>query len=314
MNRDLYDFDFDVLEELRVRTETAATGPVLIVALRPLVDAGHVTEITAEHLIAGGDVRRFVTFDHDSLIDYHARRPTMTFEVNRWTEYRQPHISLDVVSDAEGTDYLLLHGVEPDRRWDGFTEVIRELVEEFNISLVVGVYGIPMGIPHTREHSAIMHATRDSLLTTQPRWVGTVEVPASIANLLEFQLGEQGRDAVGIAAHVPHYLLQSQYYPSALVAVSRLEDVTGLDLRVGELAHAAAEARAEVDRQVEQSPEVAEVVRGLENQYDAFMAARDSESLLVRETQLPSADELGAEFEDFLRQEWRKGHRGDSSH
>lgn len=307
MSSDLYDFHKDTYDELRTRTETSAVGPVLVLALRPLVDAGHVTEIIAEHLTAHGNPRPFATFDHDQLIDYHARRPTMVFDVHHWTEYRQPHISLDLLHDAEGTDYLLLHGLEPDRRWDGFTQAILDLIEDFNVSLVVSAYGLPMGIPHTREHGAILHATRETLLTAQPKWVGKVEVPATVSNRIEFELGLRHRDAVGIAAHVPHYLIQSQYYPSALTAVTRVEDVTGLDLASADIAQAAVEARIEVDRQVAQSPDIHEVVTGLENQYDAFMAAKDRESLLADDPLLPSADELGAEFEAFLQREWRKG-------
>jgi hypothetical protein len=47
------------------------------------------------------------------------------------------------------------------------------------------------------------------------------------------------------------------------------------------------------------------VVTALEHQYDAFTAAQENRSLLAHDENLPSGDELGAEFERFLRQQDR---------
>ncbi len=53
------------------------------------------------------------------------------------------------------------------------------------------------------------------------------------------------------------------------------------------------------------------MVAALENQYDAFVAAQESRSLLARDEDLPSGDELGAEFERFLAEQ-ADGPSGDS--
>ena len=58
-----------------------------------------------------------------------------------------------------------------------------------------------------------------------------------------------------------------------------------------------------INEQVEASGEVAQVVTALERQYDAFVAAQENRSLLARDEDLPSGDELGAEFERFLAQQ-----------
>ena len=50
------------------------------------------------------------------------------------------------------------------------------------------------------------------------------------------------------------------------------------------------------------SAEVAEVVQALEQQYDAFTA--DRESLLASDEEpMPTAEELGAQFEQFLAEQ-----------
>jgi hypothetical protein len=63
---------------------------------------------------------------------------------------------------------------------------------------------------------------------------------------------------------------------------------------------------AKVEEQVGSSAEVAQVVEALERQYDAFIAAQENQSLLARDEDLPSGDELGAEFERFLAQHARE--------
>jgi len=45
------------------------------------------------------------------------------------------------------------------------------------------------------------------------------------------------------------------------------------------------------------------VVSALEQQYDSFVAAQENRSLLARDEELPSGDELGAQFEQFLAEQ-----------
>jgi hypothetical protein len=310
--RDLYELNLDVADPLRESGDAATTGPALVVALRGYGDAGHVTEISAQHIIATGEPRRVATFDHDRLVDYQAKRPTLTFESARWVDYQPPLIALDLVTDAEGTPYLILHGYEPDRYWDGFIAAVIGLITDFNISLVVNLHGIPMGVPHTRPAGAIVHATRDGLVEDEKIWNGSMQVPATVANLIQYRLGQYERDAIGIAVHVPHYLAQSQYTPAAITGLTKVEALTGLDLAVGELAGAAEEALAEVERQAGKSQDISEMISAMENQYDAFMAAHPEESLLAHVNRIPTADELAAEFEEFLSQQRESGN-GDVS-
>ncbi len=58
-----------------------------------------------------------------------------------------------------------------------------------------------------------------------------------------------------------------------------------------------------ISEQVEASSEVAQVVTALEQQYDSFVAAQENRSLLARDEELPSGDELGAQFEQFLAEQ-----------
>ncbi|MFC7405345.1 PAC2 family protein [Georgenia alba] len=276
--------------------------PVLVHALRGSLDAGHAGELVARHLLASMPSERIATFEADELIDYRSRRPALTFEDFRFTDYEEPVIALDKLRDPEGGELLLLHGPEPDLQWDRFTTAIVGLVETLGVQRTVGVHGIPMAVPHTRPISVTTHATRDGLVDPQRHLMGRLQVPGNVAGLLELRLGRAGHDALGFAANVPHYLAQSEYPQAAAALVRQIAASTGLQLPLGELEAAAAETAREIEAQVSASAEVGAVVHALEQQYDAYMesAAQPNHTALLAEPAMPSADEIGAELEEFL--------------
>jgi hypothetical protein len=161
-----------------------------------------------------------------------------------------------------------------------------------------------MGAPHTRPLGVTVHATRKDLVGEHQPLPNRLQVPGSAAALLEYRLGEWGHDAVGFAAHVPHYLAQSTYPASSLIVLDALSRSTGLSLAEGELRAAAELADAEINRQVAESDEVADVVRALERQYDTFIEASERGSLLAESVEhMPTAEELGSQFERFLAEQ-----------
>jgi predicted ATP-grasp superfamily ATP-dependent carboligase len=273
--------------------------PVLVQALTGFVDAGSAALLAREHLLSRG-ARSIATFAADQLIDYRSRRPPMIFLEDHWEEYDQPTIDLYLLHDDAGTPLLMLAGQEPDLQWERFIAALVELVERLRVRLVVGLTAIPMAVPHTRPVGVTAHATRRELIAGYRPWLHRVQVPGSAGNLLEYRLGQRGHDAMGFAVHVPHYLAQMQYPAAAQQLLEAMSRATGLLLPTGELRLAADLVRADIDKQITQSPEAAELVRGLEEQYDAYVVGQRSPNLLVEGTPLPSADELGAELERFL--------------
>lgn len=284
-------------------SEGQRSGPVMLHSVRGFIDAGAAGEIAVRHLTEQLDATRLVTFDVDQLLDYRSKRAVMTFDADRWAAYDEPYLAIDHLVDVDGTGFLLLHGVEPDLQWERVIAAVKQLVDRFGVSLTIGFHGIPMGIPHTRPLSLTAHGTRPGLVEDYTSFFGRVKVPGSMASLLEYRLGEAGHDAMGFTVHVPHYLGQSQYAPAAVAALQHVERGTGLDLATGRLAAAAADATIEVEKQVGESAEVAAVVRALEEQYDAFTRSVGRPNLLAEQASLPTAEELGAEFERFLAQQ-----------
>jgi hypothetical protein len=280
-------------------------SPVLVQALTGFVDAGSAIQLTRDHLLEQLDGEILATFDIDQLLDYRSRRPAMIFVEDHWESYEDPSLALHLLRDATGKQFLLLAGPEPDLQWERFIAAVTGLIERLGVRLTVAVNAIPMAVPHTRPVSVTAHATDKALLGENESWLQRVQVPASVANLLEFRLGQSGHDAMGYAAHVPHYLAQTSYPAAAELLVDSISTATGLTLPTGSLREAADEVRGEVDKQVADDEQAGRLVASLEQQYDAFLRGRQGNLLADTNEPLPTAEELGAELERFLAQQSR---------
>jgi PAC2 family protein len=280
-------------------------APVLVQALTGFVDAGSAIQLSREHLLEHLDNRVIATFDLDQLLDYRSRRPPMIFIEDHFESYEQPSLALHLVRDQLGTEFLMLAGPEPDLQWERFIAAITSLLERFGVRLTVGLNAIPMAVPHTRPVSVTAHATDKRLLGKHESWLQRVQVPASVGNLLEFRLGESGHDAMGYAAHVPHYLAQTTYPAAAELLLDSVSGSTGLALPTGELREAAKLVRDDVDKQVADDEQAGRLVSSLEAQYDAFLRGRENNLLADSGGPLPTAEELGAELERFLAEQTR---------
>ncbi len=279
--------------------------PVLVHALTGFVDAGSAVQLAVDHLLETLDGTVVARFDVDQLLDYRSRRPPMIFVEDHWEAYQEPSLAVHLLRDSGGTPLLLLSGPEPDSQWERFIAAVDAIVARFDVRLTVGLNAIPMAVPHTRPVGVTAHGTRAELLGNHESWLQRVQVPASVGNLLEFRLGERGRDAVGYAAHVPHYLAQTAYPAAAEVLLASISSATGLLLPTEALRAAADVIRTEVDKQVAEDDQAARLVASLEQQYDAFLRGRQGTNLLAQTGPLPTADELGAELERYLAEQSR---------
>ena len=281
-------------------------GPVLVHALEGFSDAGHAIRLAAGHLKDTLDTELVASFAIDELLDYRSRRPLMTFKTDHFTHYDDPELSLYALHDSVGTPFLLLAGMEPDLKWERFITAVRLLAERLGVRQTIGLGTIPMAVPHTRPVTMTAHSNNRELITDFTPWISEVQVPGSASNLLEYRMAQHGHEVVGFTVHVPHYLAQTDYPAAAQALLEQLAKTGSLQLPLKALTEAAAEIKIKVDEQVEASSEVAQVVAALERQYDAFIAAQENRSLLTRDEDLPSGDELGAEFERFLAQAGRE--------
>jgi len=282
--------------------DEAGSEPLpLLVGLHGFLDAGNASTLAVDHLVEQGGGPVVATFDVDAFHDYRARRPGISFVRDHYEDYDAPRLVVRLMRDSLEHPYLLLTGPEPDTRWEGFARAVRHVVERLDVRLVVAIGSVPMAAPHSRPITLTQHANRSDLMLRRNAWPGEIRVPASAQSLLEVRLAETSHDMTGYVAHVPHYLAQFDYPQAALSLLESVEDSSGLSFDLDGLKVAAEEKQREITSYLEDNPDVAGVVAGLEQQYDAFLRSEQSgSSLLAEDGPLPTGDEIGEQVERFL--------------
>jgi len=287
----------DDVSELEGTTELA-----MVLVLDGFLDAGSSAAIAARHLVneAGGG-RVVATFEVDEFHDYRARRPAMSFVRDHYEQYDAPRLVVRLLGDDAGTPYLLMHGPEPDNKWEAFAATVRHVVERLGVSRVISLGAVPMAVPHTRPIAITHHANNPELLAADSPWRGELRIPSSAQALLEVRLGEAGHDAMGFVAHIPHYLAQLEFPEASVSLLEHVERAAGVAVDLTDLREAARARDEEIATYLAANTEVLEVVQALEQQYDAFARAeQEGSSLLAENEPIPTGEEIGRQFEQFL--------------
>jgi hypothetical protein len=160
---------------------------------------------------------------------------------------------------------------------------------------------VPMAVPHTRPIAITPHANRPELVPGDSPWRGELRIPSSAQSLLEVRLGEWGHDCLGFVAHIPHYLAQLDYPRAAAALLEQVEIAGRIMIDLSGLRAEAEDREVEIARYLAANEEVESVVQALERQYDAFERAEETgSSLLAANEPLPTGDEIGKQFEQFL--------------
>jgi hypothetical protein len=241
-------------------------------------------------------VRPLATFDGDVFIDYRARRPTMELRDGVNTRLVWADIELGVGHDAKGRDLLTLSGPEPDSQWRRFADVVSTLSIELGVTKMVALGAYPFAAPHTRDPRLSTSSPSADVVSGVAYLKNSIDVPAGMGAVLEHAFVDKGVPALGIWAQVPHYVSAMSYPAATLALLEGLHDVAGIQVDTSAIRKETIIQRERLDQLVSGNDEHRSMVDQLEALYDS-----QQESGLLDSGNIPTGDELAAEFEQFLR-------------
>jgi len=265
------------------------TDPLFVAAFTGWNDAGDAASGALAWLgeAFGRDLIGVV--DADDHLDYQVSRPTLELVDGCIRGIRWPELSLHRVSPP-GRDLVLLEGPEPNYGWRAFCDTVLDAARELGCDTVVTCGALLADVPHTR-------VPRLSGVTDDTELMGRLglrrsryEGPTGITGVLAEAARRAGLAGVSLWAPVPHYAPSA---PAPAATRALLEGISGigaLALDLSDLDDDVATWRAEVDEAIAAEHEVRGYVEELEAQADAEASAS-----------LPSAEDLAAQVEDFLR-------------
>ena len=271
-------------------------GDTLLVTLGAFGDAGGAQRQIDDHLLNTLPSRVIGRLDMDEVFDYAARRPEVTLDHERFADYDTPEIVLHEVTDPDGEPFFLLTGPEPSFQWERVAASLRIVIEQLGIRRTVIAQSFPAPVPHTRELPVTRFAGSPADIVKRRPMPAAFRIRAPFAALLTLRLDEAGIPVTGIVAHVPQYLHESDYPQAAIALLSALAEERGPVLPTTALEVRAASARQAIESQIQESPQLQEMVNQLEAGFDRMLPTGPAEPVDV-----PDADEIGAEIEEYLR-------------
>ncbi len=278
------------------------TDPVLVIALEGWIDAGGSATGAMTALLGSADATQIATFDADRLLDHRARRPIMHLVNGIITGLDWPATEVHAGVDSSGHDMLMISGAEPDFEWLGFTRSVMELIEDHEASMLVYLGAYPAPVPHTRAVNLSITTSSNEVSERLRGYVrGSLDVPAGIHAVLDVEATRLGVPAVGLWAQVPHYISSMTYPAASLALLEALDDAAGLRIDARSLAADAAATRDRLDALVAENPEHQAMVHQLETVVDAAGPPEENVGP-INIGEIPSGDELAAEFQRFLEE------------
>lgn len=282
-----------MIVEPELHADAELDSPILLVCLDGWVDAGRVLDRTVRAIVGSASVV-LASFDTDELIDYRGRRPIMHVDDGINTGVDWPRIELLATRDLDGRDVVVLVGAEPDRAWKGFAAALVVLAKRYGVKLVLTLGAYPAATPHTREVLLSAVGTTPKLVEQVGYLEGKLDVPAGVQACIERECAAGGIPSVGMWAPVPHYAANEVFVPAVVALLAGLEQVADRRFLTEALSAESQSATERLDALQREDTERQQMVSNLE--------AHSDHVANVHPSQIPSGDELAAEFTQFLEE------------
>jgi hypothetical protein len=275
-------------------------GLHLLAAISGFTDAGSSMQQVSQHILGNLDYETIAIFDNDELLDYRSRRPVMFFEQDHIEDYQPASLSLHLVKDEVGTQFLFLNGYEPDFKWEAFASSIEVLFSYFGIRDMTWLHAIPFPIPHTRPVGVTVSGNQKNVIAKYSEWKPRTQVPGNIMHLLEFRLTQADIPSTGFVLLVPHYLSDSEYPQAAVSGLELISSHLGLVFPTDELRDEGVAFTRRITQQMSENQELNRMVESLETSFQSDKAANGMGAVKPREREIPDADQIAAELEGYL--------------
>lgn len=282
---DVLEADWDAVGALR--------DPVLVVALRGYFDIAGVATGALEWCLEDRTTVVVANIDPDPFFDFTSQRPEVYLDEDNQRQIIWPENEIVVARFPDGKrDLVVLSGVEPHTNWNVFAECIVQSAHRLKCSVVVTIGANDDSIPHTRMPSVFGSSSNVALARRLKLSLPKYQGPTGLIGVLHERFEREQLPSVSLRVGVPRYLLNAQHPKSSAALLRHLELVLGVPTRHAELYEEIRRWSELHDAAVESDEQIARYVQMLESDYD-----RQSH------VEIPTADDLGAELEQFLREQ-----------
>lgn len=304
------------MSHLILHERPSLTRPILIAAFTGWNDAGRSASLAVEHLVNVWSASKIGEINPDEFFDFTASRPWVKIADDGQSQLTWPGHYLFAHQDTRGgLDAILLLGNEPALRWRAFTHEIVNLAQSFNVSMAVTLGSYLAQVSHRDAvpvsgwawPAALHHRLKDVHVESI-----TYDGPTGVVTVLSTALAQAKIPVASLWAAVPGYLGPTPNPKGAYALVSCLDRAFGLQLNLDDLRKTSEQFEQKVSEVVQRAhalPGFGALQARLEPpvaELEGTSAPITTEMPPADLPELPPADEVIRDVEEFLRQNRRR--------
>lgn len=252
-------------------------------------DASDAASGVLYYLMENHEVAPLARLDLEDYVNYQESRPLVTLD-GRVRNIRWPTVGFFGLPMREHPhDLVLVLGEEPHLRWRRFSLEVASVLRELGVRQAVALGAFVGEIAHTLPVPVFGSSSDPNFANRFGLHASAYEGPTGITGVITSALEDEGIEAAGIWAGIPHYLAANPSPTGTRALLYALGDVIGQRFDVKELDEEVADYEARVQEAIAESSELVGYVRGLE---------AESEE---RAKSLTGSRRLVEEIERFLR-------------
>ena len=281
------------MDPIRRFSEPSLRAPVAVMAFEGWNDASEAASGTVAYLIGQYDAEPFAIVDPETFINFEETRPTIVVEDGQAREVSWPATKLYAAEMTDRDhDLVVVVGSEPQLRWQGFAQVITDLLRDLGVKQVVLLGAFLAQTPHTSPVPVMGTADDPQVLIELGVRGANYEGPTGIVGVLGPILRQEGFDVMSFWAATPHYLGTNANPKAMLALLEKTAKVLDLSVDASELATVSGDFESRVNAAMSVSTEFTSYVTRLEE-------AAEEPAIQISPS---DAAELVSEVEDFLKE------------
>ncbi len=275
--------------------------PRLVLAWAGWNDAGEAASTAVRYLAASREAKPFARIDPEEFYDFTEARPLARYSEGR-REIMWPSTDFYALPVASAdADLILGLGIEPNYRWKSYMAAVRAVVTAMDVEMVITLGAVVAGVAHTRPVGVRGSANAATLAERYGMQPSRYEGPTGIVGVLHNDCRRHEVDGISLWASVPHYLPGLTNPKAARALLERLGTICALPVDYERLEREEARFTRRVEAALAENEELEAYVRQLEARGEE---ATDGEP---PPAELPSAEGLIEDLEDYLRESRREG-------
>ena len=186
-------------------------------------DAAEAASGVVNHLGIAWESTPIAAIDPDDFYDFQVNRPVIEVVGGKTERLVWPTTRLSLARTADtglSRDIVLVHGVEPNMRWRGFTDELISGLTELGVEMMILIGALLADSPHTRPVPVQVSGSESKLLHGVGSEPTDYKGSSGIVGVLQYMSAAADIPVVSLWASVPHYVAQS---PSPKVTLTARE-------------------------------------------------------------------------------------------